>query len=101
METTIIGSYRIYRYFTAVVINNRPYTKRELNRENGKPMLSRENKVAVKLLSNLNVLNWTFYGDIPNGDYSRSRVMEKSVSHGVRPLVDKRWYNQVSTGNPY
>jgi hypothetical protein len=19
----------------------------------------------------------------------------------VRPLVDKRWYNQVSTGNPY
>jgi hypothetical protein len=20
---------------------------------------------------------------------------------GVRPLVDKRWYNQVSTGNPY
>jgi hypothetical protein len=82
METTIIGSYRIYRYFTAVVINNRPYTKSELNRAKGQPILSRENKVAVKLLSNLNVLNWIFYGDIPNGDYSRSRVMETSVSHG-------------------
>jgi hypothetical protein len=81
MENTIIGSYRIYRYFTAVVINNRPYTKRELNRAKGKPKLSLENKVAVKPLSNLNVLNWIFYGDIPNGDYSRSRVMEKSVSH--------------------
>ena len=62
--------------------HNRPYTKTELNREKWKPILSRENKVAVKLLSNLNVLNWIFYGDIPNGDYSRSCVMEKSVSHG-------------------
>jgi hypothetical protein len=82
METTIIGSYRIYRYFIAVVINNRPYTKRELNRAKGKPKLSLENKVVVKLISNLNVRDWIFYGDIPNGDYSRSRVMEKSVSHG-------------------
>ena len=23
------------------------------------------------------------------------------LDDGVRPLVDKRWYNQVSTGNPY
>jgi hypothetical protein len=27
--------------------------------------------------------------------------VQGSRVQGVRPLVDKRWYNQVSTGNPY
>ena len=32
------------------------------------------------------------------------RIFEKfgwQFVRRVRPLVDKRWYNQVSTGNPY
>jgi plasmid maintenance system killer protein len=31
----------------------------------------------------------------------RLRILDSADTLGVRPLVDKRWYNQVSTGNPY
>ena len=51
--------------------------------------------------SKLNLSGADLSGAYIKGANLERANLERAELERVRPLVDKRWYNQVSTGNPY